>query len=124
MTEPTNDTAAQLAALLTQMQASGATATATPSAWSKPAAPSAPAEILGVSVPISVDTPVGKIRVYLNFPGSAAASPTALLGLIEQLAAAGLPLDAWQPKESSGWGNRDSNGSGWSRGSNRGGWRR
>jgi hypothetical protein len=122
MTDQTNDTAAQLAALLAQMQTSGATATAAPSAWSKPAAPTAPAEILGVSVPISLDTPVGKIRVYLNFPGTAAASPTALLGLIEQLAAAGLPLDAWQPKESGsgGWGNRDGNGSGWN--SNRGGY--
>jgi hypothetical protein len=130
MADQTNDTAAQLAALLAQMQASGATATAAPSAWSKPATPSsAPAEILGVSVPISIETPVGKVRVYLNFPGTAASSPTALLGLIEQLSAAGLPLDAWKPREESSggsWGGSRSggNGSGWSRDNNRGGWRR
>jgi hypothetical protein len=128
MTEPVTLDPALLPALqnlLGQMQQSSATASATPSAWSKPATPSAPAEILGVSIPINVDTPVGKVRVYLNFPGSAAASPAALLGLIEQLAAAGLPLDAWQPKDNGGsWGG---NGSSWNRNGNRNnsnGWRR
>jgi len=132
MTDQTsNDTAAQLAALLTQMQGQGG-ASAAPSAWGKPAMQPSPAECLGVAVPISLDTPAGKIRVYLNFPGSCAASPDALMALIQQLAAAGLPLDAWQPRENSSgggsWGgSQGGNGGGWGNrgggyGGNRGGY--
>ena len=114
------DQNAQLTALLAQMQAqmqaSGATATANPSAWVKPATAHAPMEALGVSVPISLETPAGKIRLYLNFPGSAASSPQALMALIESLSAQGLPLDVWQQKSGNG-GN-----GGWGGGGNRGGY--
>ena len=111
-----NDQTAQLAALLAQMQSAGS-----PSAWAKPSpmAASAPAEVLGVSLPISLDTPSGKLRCYLNFPGSAAASPDALMALVQSLMNAGVPLDVWQPKQQ-GWGNRS--GGGYN--SNRGGWGR
>lgn len=122
------DTASQLKALLAQMQVGVGAENAAPSAWSKPAAPaSSPTEVLGVSVPISLDTPSGKVRVYLNFPGSCAASPEALIGLIQQLSAAGLPLDAWQPRDSgggSGWGNGSGSGSGWNNSRGGSGWSR
>lgn len=91
----------ELAGLLAKVQAQQ------PSGWQQ--ATSAPAECLGVAVPIKLDTPAGQIRLYLNFPGSAAATPAALLALLEQLAAAGLPLDTWESK-SAGWGQRDGNG--------------
>lgn len=113
--------------LLGQMQ--GQSTTPATGGWAKPAAPAAPAEILGVSIPISVETPAGKIRCYLNFPAAAAASPATLMALLEQLAAAGLPLDTWQPRESgsgSSWGNNNSgNGRNWNNNSGNGRhWRR
>ena len=118
MSEQTTEQAAtsQLAALLAQMQAAGvATSQAAPAAngWNKPAAVAPTAEVLGVSIPISLDTPAGKLRVYLNFPGSCASSPAALMALVEQLAQSGMPLDAWQPKQQ---------GSGWGGGNNRSGY--
>lgn len=130
MTEQNNDMQAQLAALLAMMQNQGATAAPAVGGWGKPAAPPAPAEVLGVSVPIKLDTPVGQIRLYLNFPASAASSPAALLALLESLSAAGIPLDTWQPKEreSGGWGGGDQgnrSGGGWNDrdgGGNAGGW--
>lgn len=129
------DPAAMLAglqALLAQQQGQGA------SAWGKPATHQpAQAECVGVAVPISLDTPAGKIRVYLNFTGDCAASPDALMGLVKQLADAGLPLDTWQPRESGGgswgsndkgWGNRGggygSNRSGYGNNNNGGRWNR
>lgn len=128
--QPDNATLAALQALLAQQQAQGAPA---PGGWNQPA-PRAQAECMGVSVPISLETPAGKIRLYLAFPGSCAASPDALMALVQQLQAAGLPLDAWQPRDSGGggsWGgNSGGNGGGWNRGNgggfggNRGGWRR
>jgi hypothetical protein len=116
MTEQT-DTLAALQALLAQQQAS-----TSPGAWSKPA--TGQTEVEGVSVPISLETPAGKIRLYLNFPGSCATSPSALMALIEQLHAAGMPLDIWQKQESSGgWnGNRNGNGGGWSNNNGGGGY--
>ena len=123
-----NDQQAQLQALLAQLQAAGTmpTATAQANAWAKPAVASA--EVLGVSIPISIETPAGKLRAYLNFPGSYASSPNALLALIQQLSNAGLPLDTWQPKQQGGGNNRGGGGGGYNRGgggynSNRGdGW--
>jgi hypothetical protein len=93
------DVLQQLQTLLGQTQAQGAPQ---PSAWQKPAA-NTPADILGVSIPVSIETGRGKLRVYLNFSGDHAASPESLMTLIEQLDAAGLPLDLWQSK--SGWGS-------------------
>lgn len=120
----------QLATFLAQMQAANLTATPSlaTSGWSKPASTVAPMEIMGVSIPISLETQHGKIRVYLNFPGIAASSPQALLGLIDQIAEMGLPLETWQSRPNnsgSSWGG-NSNG-GFNRGynSNRSGnWRR
>jgi hypothetical protein len=114
MSETTvNDQTAQLATLLAQMKTAATPASAVSSAnpWSKPATTAASTEVLGVSIPISVDTPDGKLRVYLNFPGSAASSPEALFSLIEQLASTGMPLDIWQSQsKGSGWGNGNRGG--------------
>lgn len=101
------DSLQALAGLLAQVQAQQPTP-----GWQQTAT-AAPAECLGVSVPIKVDTPAGQIRCYLNFPATAASSPAALLALLQQLHATGLPLDTWQPKESGG---------GWSGNSSRGGY--
>jgi len=101
MSEQTQtDVLQQLQTLLGQTQAQGAPQA---SAWQKPAA-NAPATALGVSIPVSIETGRGKLRVYLNFSGDHAASPESLMALIEQLDAAGLPLDLWQGK--SGWGGK------------------
>ena len=101
MSEQTQtDVLQQLQTLLNQTQAQGAPQA---SAWQKPAA-GAPAEVLGVSIPVSIETGRGKLRVYLNFSGDHAASPESLMKLIEQLDAAGLPLDLWQNKR--GWGGK------------------
>lgn len=130
MTEQNNDMQTQLAALLAMMQNQGAIAAPAVGGWGKPAVQPAAAEVLGVSVPIKMDTPIGQVRLYLNFPASAASSPAALLGLLEQLSAAGVPLDTWQPKEreSGGWGGDQGNrsGGGWNDrdGGNGGGYRR
>jgi hypothetical protein len=92
----------QLTALLGQVQAG--------STWNN--APKPQTEVAGVSIPLSLDTPKGKLRVYLSFPGTAAASPETLLNLIQQLDAMGMPLDFW------------SSGSGWSGNSVKGSYRR
>ena len=120
------DQNSQLAALLAQVQALGAGGNVTASPWTKPAQSTGSPEVLGVSIPVSLETPAGKLRVYLNFSGAFASSPAALQGLVEQLANAGLPLDTYQPKQQSsgGWGG---NSGGYNRGgggynSNRGGW--
>jgi hypothetical protein len=126
MTDQTpQDVTALLPALQNLLQQTQAQATQTPAAsvWARPAATAAPADIQGIAVPISIDTPVGKVRCYLSFPASAASSPMAIMSLLESLANMGYPLDAWEPRNNSGW-NRGGN-SGWSgnRGGN-GGWRR
>lgn len=112
----------QLAALLAQAQQNQPQAQ--PSAWSKPQPQTA---IAGVSVPISIETPKGKIRCYLSLPPECGSNPDALLAALAELDAAGYPLDIWQRDQSSGGGgwNRGGggyNGGGW--GGNRGGWRR
>ncbi len=86
--------------LLSQWQQQPAAGTASPS---------------GVSLPVKMQTPGGSLRVYMNF-GSEFASPEALNALIEQLNAAGVPLDLWQPKQSWSRG-RGGNGGGFNRGS-------
>lgn len=108
----TTDLAAQLAALQSQLAALRPAPSAA-SPWAS-AAP-APAQILGVSVPIKVWTPAGSLRVYLSLPAESAASPAALNAALESLAAAGLPLDTWEGKSSSWGGHSKSNRGGWSR---------
>lgn len=113
-TTQTPDTLAALAALLQQAQ--GATQAPTVGGWNQPKPHGQAANVLGVSVPVALQTPIGKVRVYLAFGAEHAASPAALTTLLEQLANAGLPLDAWQPSNQtgsgSGWGSGNGGGYG------------
>jgi hypothetical protein len=119
------DLAAQLAALQAQIAAMRPAA----SPWGAAAAPSAAPIINGVAVPVKVQTPAGSIRLYFSLPAECAATPEALMAALESLAAAGLPLDTWSPRESAGgsaWGGNNRPGYGSSYGgygSNRN-WRR
>jgi hypothetical protein len=76
-----------------------------------------------VMIPIKIPTPNGgSIRVYLEFPGEAAANPQTLMGLLGQLAQS-MPLDVWVPKNNyDGGGYRNGRGRGWGdgNGGNRG----
>lgn len=128
MTDQATDLQTQLAALQAQMAAlAHGTPTTAPglAGWAAPTLAPPPAAIVGVSVPVKIQTPAGSIRVYLSLPAEAGASPAALMAALEALAAAGLPLDTWQPSQSGGndsWGG--ARNSGWNRDRNAGGWRR
>lgn len=102
------DTAALLAALQGQLKA------AQPGGWAQPqaAAPS----IVGLEVPIKVQTPVGEIRLGLQLQLTPeTATPDAIMGLLQSLQAQGYPLDIWQPKQT-GWSGGNGGGGGWNRG--------
>lgn len=121
-----DDTATQLAALQAQLAALQRPAAAQPQAQTfggfAPAAPT-PVQIVGVSVPIKYQTPMGSVRILLTLPADAAASPAALDGALQSIMALGFQLDAWTPKDQGGgWGgNRGGSNYG---GNNSGGWRR
>jgi hypothetical protein len=124
-----SDQLAQLQALLAQAQS---TTPAPAAGWSQPApAPvSSGIPITGISIPIKIDTPLGSVRIDVFLPAECAASPQALQAAVQLLYGAGLPVDAWQPKNSGGnWGNSGGNGWGGQRqggysggGYRRGGW--
>lgn len=73
----------------------------------KKATSSSQNSIKSVSIPISLETSHGKLRVYLGFDGTVADTPETLMSLIESLDAKGLPLDFWAAKKDwkkkSGW---------------------
>jgi len=75
--------------------------------WGKKSPAATQSNIKSVSIPISLETDHGKLRVYLGFDGSVADSPDKLMSLIESLNAKGLPLDLWAAKKNwnkkSGW---------------------
>lgn len=76
-----------------------------------------------VMIPIKLPTPDGgTIRIYLAFPGEAAANQQSLMALLGQLSQV-MPLDVWVPKNS--WGGRGGNGGGYGgNGNGGGGWGR
>lgn len=87
--------------------------------------------VSGVAVPLKIQTPIGDVRVYLQIGPEATANPQALQSAIQALANAGLPIDAWQPRDGgggNGWGNNGGGGYGGNRsgygggGYNRGGY--
>lgn len=77
------------------------------SGWNKKTK-SVSADIQSVSIPLSIQTEEGKLRVYLHFDGSVAETPDSLMSLIESLARKGMPLDFWKSKgnwgKKKGWG--------------------
>jgi hypothetical protein len=103
MSENNSELLAQLQGLLGQVQASPT--------WNS--APKPETEIAGVSIPLSLDTPKGKLRVYLSFPGATAANPEAFMSLVQQLDAIGMPLDFWS--SGSGWSGNGVKGGGFRR---------
>lgn len=70
----------------------------------------------GLDVPIKIPAGNGTVRLYLRFGPEAAASPQSIMAVLNALAAAGMPIDVYVPKNS--WGGRGGNGGGW--GGNRG----
>lgn len=99
----------QLNALLAQLQVQQPQAGAM--GWAKPQVALNPA---GLAVPLSIDTPNGKIRVYLQFPQESAQSPQAIMSLLESLANQGYPLDIWRGGAGA-WGASSRNSGGWRR---------
>jgi hypothetical protein len=74
-----------------------------------------------VMIPIKIPAANGgSIRVYLEFPGEAAANPQALMGLLGQLAQS-MPLDVWMPKNNFGGGGYRNGGGGGGWGGGNGG---
>ena len=112
-----SDQLEQLKALLAQAQQETSPAAG---GWAQPQPTAMGLPITGVAVPIKISTPIGDVRVYLQLPAECGQSPQALLGAVQLLSNAGLPVDAWKLRESggSGWGNDGGSGGGWG---NRGG---
>ena len=99
-----NATLAALQALLAQQQPGGGFAM-------QPQQPALP--ITGISVPVKIDTPIGSVRVDIHLPAECGQSGQAIQNAIQALANAGLPVDAWQPRN---------DGGGYGGGYNRGGY--
>ncbi len=104
------DQIAELNALLAKVQQQAGTPAAPTSAWSQPAPQSTALNIQGVGVPVSIQTPAGKVRCTFWLGSEHAQTPTALMSAIETMVNLGLPVDAWQQKESgNNWGNSNNN---------------
>lgn len=109
MTDTTDITSqiAELNALLAKVQQQAAPT----SAWQQPQPTVSALNIQGVGVPVSVQTPEGKVRCTFFLGAEHAATPEALMSALETMANAGIPIDAWQDKKSGGsWGNSNNNG--------------
>lgn len=70
--------------------------------------------INGVAVPVKIQRGRGNLKIMLMLPAECASSPTAIHAALDQLENAGIPLDVWEPKESS-WGNSGTNRNSWRR---------
>lgn len=119
MTTPATDVTNQIAQLnellaKVQQQAAPIGATVTTSAWTQPQ-PTAQLNFQGVGIPVSVQTPAGKVRCTFWLDASHTQTPAALMSAIESMINAGLPVDAWQQQGGGGnsWGgNSNQNGGG------------
>ena len=110
-----DDKMAQLNELLLTVQKQ-AQAQPAASGWSQPAPQSTALNIQGVGVPVSIQTPAGKVRCTFWLGAEHAATPTALMSALETMVNLGLPVDAWQAKEQGGnsWGgNKGGNNNGY-----------
>ncbi len=77
--------------------------------WGAPATP-AGLPFIGVSIPIKLETPMGSVKIHLSLPPEVASSMSSLMEAVNRLAAMGLPIDAYQPKQNN-WGG--GGGGGW-----------
>ncbi len=109
------DQIAQLNELLLKVQQQAGTTTTPTSAWSQPAPQSTALNIQGVGVPVSIQTPAGKVRCTFWLGAEHAATPQVLMSALETMVNLGLPVDAWQQKEQGGnnWGGNNSNNGGY-----------
>jgi hypothetical protein len=104
------DQLSQLTELLGKVTQQGAPAQSTQSAWSQPQPSTSALNIQGVGVPVSIQTPAGKVRCTFFLGAEHAQTPAALMSAIETMVNLGLPVDAWQQKESgNNWGNSNNN---------------
>lgn len=91
--------------LLATMQAllakAGAASAPAATGWNQPMA-TGPATVQGVGVPAKISRGRGTMKITLWLPAECARSPAALNDALDQLEAAGIPLDVWEPKDS-GW---------------------
>jgi hypothetical protein len=72
-----------------------------PSVWGKPQ--TTPTDPESVSVPISLQTNSGRVRLYLNF--SNVTTPDQILALVQGLIDKNVPVDCWK-QEQWGGGNK------------------
>lgn len=100
----------QLNELLAKVQQQAAPAQ-TVSAWQQPA-PTTALNFQGVGIPVSVQTPAGKVRCTFWLGAEHAATPAALMSAIETMVNLGLPVDAWQQQQGGGnsWGGNNNGG--------------
>lgn len=104
-----NDLLQQVTSLLSQSSQNPALA-----GWAQQQAQAQPASLInGVAIPVKIQRGRGNLKILLMLPAECASSPTAIHAALDQLENAGIPLDVWEPKESS-----------WGGGANRTGWRR
>ncbi len=103
---------AALNALLQTVQQQAVPLNAPPvSAWTQPA-PTAALSFQGVGIPVSVQTPAGKVRCTFWLDASHTQTPAALMSAIEAMVNAGLPVDSWQNNQQGGnsWGGNQGGG--------------
>jgi len=117
---PNPELIAALTRQLQQLQAPGTQNPATASGWQTLKPDTGAMGVQGVAVPVSVQTPIGKVRVYFWLGPEAARNPESLLAAIERMVLAGIPVDAWEGKggNGGGWGGKSG---GWNNGK-RGRW--
>lgn len=97
--------------LLTAMNAllqKASSTTPAAAGWAQPQ-PTPAALVQGVGVPVKISRGRGTLKIILWLPAECAGSPAALNAALDQLDAAGIPLDIWESKES-GWGSGGSRG--------------
>lgn len=93
-------------------KASTPTPQASATGWAQPQPQPPAAMVQGVAVPVKISRGRGNLKILLWLPAECASSPVALNAALDQLEAAGIPLDVWEPKESGGggWGSGSSYG--------------
>ena len=93
------DQAAQIAQLQEQLKTLQAAQPATSgiNGWQQP--PKMPdLDVQGVGIPLSIQTPKGKLRVTVFLGSQHVSSPDVLMATVEKMADLGMPLDIWESK--------------------------
>ena len=100
-----------LNALLQTVQQQAAPIGSNVNAWQQQPANVGALNIEGVGIPVSVQTPAGKVRCTFWLGKEHAQTPAALMQALETMANAGMPIDAWQQQGGgNSWGGNQNNG--------------